>query len=51
MDIRITNAVPEAARISANRLTGFIRLVLNYLPTAVVIALIALYYVQLSHMG
>lgn len=46
-----TTSFPTLSRETANNLKKALRRVLSYVPAAVVVVLIALYYIQLSHMG
>lgn len=44
-------AFPTLSRETVNNLKKALRRVLSYVPAAVIVVLIALYYIQLSHMG
>ena len=46
-----TTTFPTLSREAVNNLKKALRRVLSYVPAVVVVVLIALYYIQLSHMG
>ena len=51
MDMHVEHPMLDSSLSETSKLKSALSWIVNYLPTAAVVGLIALYYVQLSHLG
>ena len=51
MDMHVEHAMLNAGICESNKFKVALSWIINYLPTAAVVGFIALYYIQLAHLG